>query len=139
MRCSTPSLRLREHPGIEVARSPWWSGMRDTRWESGTTDDVRFRRPRAGRAGRQLGVKVERSPRLSSSRSLVAPPKGHAIRAIPKPSSQMDHTMYRTGDGLTDRPCSDDEDDFAHGSLLTRRTVTACASWPVTWLTGPGP
>jgi len=63
MRCSTPSLGLREDSGLEVADRHGGRGMRDTRWESGTTDDVRLRRRRAGRAGRQLGVKVERLPR----------------------------------------------------------------------------
>jgi hypothetical protein len=73
MRCSTHPLRFREDSGLEVARSTWWAGMRDSRWESGPTDGARFRRGRADRAGRQLGVKVERS----TSTSLHAPSKGH--------------------------------------------------------------
>ncbi len=64
MRCSDHSLRLRRTPGIEVAGSPWWPGMRDTRWESGTTDVVRFCQGRAGRAGSQLGC--ESFPVLTS-------------------------------------------------------------------------
>src|SRR5512135_2463195 len=42
-------------------------------------------------------------------------------------------------DRLPDRTWSDDDDDFAHGPLLTRRTVTSWASGPVTWSTGSGP
>src|SRR6478672_2756202 len=42
-------------------------------------------------------------------------------------------------DGLSDGSRSDDDDDFAHEALLTRRRVTGWEPGPVTWLTGPGP
>jgi hypothetical protein len=71
MRCSTPSLRLASTPGIEVARSTWWSGMRNTRWEKPTTFDFAGRR--AGRAGRPLGVKSFASrDACASSLALIA-------------------------------------------------------------------
>jgi len=61
MRCSDHSLRLRRTPGIEVAGSPWWPGMRDTRWESGTTDVVRFARGEPAALVVSWGVNVSRS------------------------------------------------------------------------------